>query len=78
MPDRNADALKFDPATHFGFGENWAAYSQTVTEFDIDHAMKRCRRMLGRDDLAGLRFLDVGCGSGIHMRWRRCGSAQTR
>lgn len=66
MPDHDADALKFDPSTHFGFGENWATYSRTVTEADIELAMKEMRRMLGRNDLAGKRFLDVGCGSGIH------------
>lgn len=66
MPDHEVDALKFDASTHFGFGKNWAVYSRTVTERDIELAVKEMRRMLRRNDLAGMRFLDVGCGSGIH------------
>ncbi|HYN39418.1 MAG TPA: class I SAM-dependent methyltransferase [Rhodospirillales bacterium] len=66
MPDRTTDALKFDATTHFGFGKNWAAYSRTVTEDDIQNAVREMQRLFGRDDLAGARFLDIGCGSGIH------------
>jgi 2-polyprenyl-6-hydroxyphenyl methylase/3-demethylubiquinone-9 3-methyltransferase len=66
VPDRGSDDLKFDPETHFKFGENWAKYSRTVTEADVEHATIELRRMIGRDDLAGMHFLDVGCGSGIH------------
>lgn len=66
MPDLDAQSLKFDPETHFAFGANWAAYGRTVTEDDIEHATRELRRLLGREDLSGARFLDVGCGSGIH------------
>lgn len=49
----------------FAFGENWASYSQLVTQRQIDEAISALRRLLG-GDLSGKRFLDIGCGSGLH------------
>jgi 2-polyprenyl-3-methyl-5-hydroxy-6-metoxy-1,4-benzoquinol methylase len=60
------ETLKYDPSTHFAIGENWAAYSRTVTHNDVANAVREMQRLLGRRDLAGRRFLDIGCGSGIH------------
>jgi 2-polyprenyl-6-hydroxyphenyl methylase/3-demethylubiquinone-9 3-methyltransferase len=51
---------------HFAFGENWASYAQGVGESEIEEAQAGLKRLLGDTDLKGKRFLDIGCGSGIH------------
>jgi 2-polyprenyl-6-hydroxyphenyl methylase/3-demethylubiquinone-9 3-methyltransferase len=60
------DQLKYDPATHFGFGDNWQTFSQLITEAKIDQAVADMKRLLGTEDLARQSFVDVGCGSGLH------------
>ena len=52
--------------SHFAFGENWSSYANTITNDEIEAAKKNLVRLLGADSLSGHRFLDVGCGSGIH------------
>lgn len=52
--------------SHFAFGENWSRYSRIVTEAHLAAATTELVRLLGRNDLAGVRFLDIGCGSGLH------------
>jgi 2-polyprenyl-6-hydroxyphenyl methylase/3-demethylubiquinone-9 3-methyltransferase len=49
----------------FGFGENWARYLELVDDDRIAAAEQSLRKMLGRDNLAGEQFLDVGSGSGL-------------
>jgi SAM-dependent methyltransferase len=49
----------------FAFGENWASYAQLVTQRQIDEAIVALRRLVG-GELSGKRFLDIGCGSGLH------------
>ncbi|MGE3776703.1 MAG: class I SAM-dependent methyltransferase [Pirellulaceae bacterium] len=49
----------------FEFGANWRAFLSTVDEQRIVQAERSLRDMLRLDTLAGLRFLDVGCGSGL-------------
>lgn len=58
--------VKFDQNSHFAFGKNWADYSQTITDTDIQSAKSQLQHLLGLDSLEGKTFLDVGCGSGIH------------
>lgn len=55
-----------DVSSHFAFGENWKSFSATIDEGKIDSAMGNLSRLLGRESLSGLLFLDIGCGSGIH------------
>jgi 2-polyprenyl-6-hydroxyphenyl methylase/3-demethylubiquinone-9 3-methyltransferase len=55
-----------DLESHFAFGENWSQYSRVVTDAHLDAAVTELVRLLGRDDLHGVRFLDIGCGSGLH------------
>jgi 2-polyprenyl-6-hydroxyphenyl methylase/3-demethylubiquinone-9 3-methyltransferase len=57
------DLLRQD--SHFAFGKNWASYAQLITEAEIAEAIASLRRLVG-DDLTGKRFLDLGCGSGLH------------
>ncbi len=53
--------------TRFAFGENWQSFRESaLDERRVEAATRSLRGLLG--DLAGKRFLDVGCGSGIHSR----------
>ncbi len=49
----------------FAFGKNWQAFLAGLSEDRIDEAVKSLRLMLSRESLKGLRFLDLGCGSGL-------------
>lgn len=51
--------------SHFAFGKNWAAYAEKITQAEIVEAERGLQRLLG-ERLEGLRFLDIGCGSGLH------------
>jgi SAM-dependent methyltransferase len=51
---------------HFAFGKNWASYAEKVTDAEIEEAEKALSRLLGGARLDGQRFLDIGCGSGLH------------
>ena len=51
----------------FEFGRNWRGFVQSrFTQERADAARKRILLFLGRDSMAGLDFLDIGCGSGLH------------
>jgi 2-polyprenyl-3-methyl-5-hydroxy-6-metoxy-1,4-benzoquinol methylase len=50
----------------YDFGENWSDYLQTITEDQLPAAKAHLAGFLGQDTLSGQRFLDIGCGSGIH------------
>ncbi|HUK60488.1 MAG TPA: class I SAM-dependent methyltransferase [Stellaceae bacterium] len=49
----------------FRFGENWQSFVATVGEDQIRVAEDGLLRLLPRDRVAGARFLDIGCGSGL-------------
>ncbi len=49
----------------FSFGENWASFSQGLTEAHIQEAMRSLVNLLGKNTLEGNSFLDIGCGSGL-------------
>jgi len=49
----------------FPFGQNWREYASRMDEHRVQAAENSLREMLNADDLAGLRFLDIGCGSGL-------------
>jgi 2-polyprenyl-3-methyl-5-hydroxy-6-metoxy-1,4-benzoquinol methylase len=52
--------------THFAFGHNWSDYADKIGEEQIIEARNALQRLLGNEVLAGKRFLDIGCGSGLH------------
>jgi len=51
--------------SHFRFGENWKDYSRLIDGSRVTQATMDLRRLVG-DSLAGLTFLDIGSGSGLH------------
>jgi 2-polyprenyl-6-hydroxyphenyl methylase/3-demethylubiquinone-9 3-methyltransferase len=52
---------------HYEFGKNWTRYiNRAFNEERVELARRHLLGMIGRDDLRGLDFLDIGCGSGIH------------
>lgn len=51
--------------SHFRFGENWKGYSRLIDGPRLAQATTDLRRLVG-DALAGLTFLDIGSGSGLH------------
>lgn len=59
------DALTLQ-ASHFAFGKNWADYAEKIGETEIKEAVDGLSRMIGEERLNGKRFLDIGCGSGVH------------
>lgn len=54
-----------DPDLRFAFGRNWKSFLTTLDEYRIDEARNRLCESLGRDDLHGIRALDIGSGSGL-------------
>ena len=49
----------------FGFGDNWRAFLDHIDAGRIAGAEQSLQSLLGRERLDGLRFLDVGSGSGL-------------
>lgn len=49
----------------FGFGANWQAFINRLDSDRVAEAEASLKSMLGITSLAGLRFLDVGSGSGL-------------
>ncbi len=51
----------------FEFGNNWQAFvEKNFSQERVEIAKRRMLGFLERDDLDGLTFLDIGCGSGLH------------
>lgn len=51
----------------FSFGRNWEEFiGRHFSEERVEISRKHLLGFLERDDLTGLSFLDIGCGSGIH------------
>lgn len=49
----------------FEFGKNWRSFLAALNEDRIEVAVESLKQMLDAESLAGKRFLDIGCGSGL-------------
>jgi hypothetical protein len=49
----------------FAFGDNWRRFLEGLIEGQIREAQRSLAQMLATPSLEGLRFADVGCGSGL-------------
>lgn len=49
----------------FAFGRNWLGFLETIDEKTLANAKRGLQTILGCERLDGLRFLDIGCGSGL-------------
>ncbi|HLI18169.1 MAG TPA: class I SAM-dependent methyltransferase [Rhodanobacteraceae bacterium] len=54
-----------DPELRFAFGRNWKSFLATLDDRRLKEARLRLCESLKRNDLHGLRVLDVGSGSGL-------------
>jgi 2-polyprenyl-3-methyl-5-hydroxy-6-metoxy-1,4-benzoquinol methylase len=61
VPQATADATE----ERFAFGANWQQFLSVLNEDRIGTARRSLADMLDRERLDGLRFLDIGCGSGL-------------
>src|SRR6478672_8562065 len=57
--------VEIESGDRFTFGANWASFLNTLDDDRIAAAEGSLREWLGVTDLKGLRFVDVGCGSGL-------------
>jgi SAM-dependent methyltransferase len=58
-------AAEINSGDRFAFGKNWTQFLALLDEQRIAAAITSLREMTGKDSLTGLRFLDVGSGSGL-------------
>jgi len=49
----------------FEFGSNWKRFLKNISDDQINRAVQSLQEMLELQSLRGLRFLDIGCGSGL-------------
>ncbi|TFH50519.1 MAG: methyltransferase domain-containing protein [Lysobacterales bacterium] len=58
-------ANESEQEARFAFGRNWECFARVITEERITASEAGLQRALRCDNLKGMRFLDIGCGSGL-------------
>lgn len=56
-----------EPGLHFDFGGNWSSYSGLIDEDRIRDAETALGKLVHAEEIVGKSFLDIGCGSGLHL-----------
>lgn len=62
---KSAGAIVEPKTVTFAFGKNWKNFLTIVDDDRIRRAENSLKYMLKKDTLAGITFLDAGCGSGL-------------
>ena len=65
MTELDRGREEIERGERFAFGANWLRFLETVDDARIAAATADLQRMLGDGPLEGLRFLDIGSGSGL-------------
>lgn len=77
-PQQEIAVKGIDESLRFGFGRNWSDFiAQHFAEERVESSREHLLKVLRVESLAGLSFLDIGCGSGLHsLAALRAGAAQ--